>query len=156
MAKFYFTGRIAWAHHLFVPDEYNGVKKWKVDFYPDDMQKYDAAGLRLHKKDGEYGKFVRFNRDVTKNFPKKGAVEFEAPEVKDADGNPWPADKAIGNGSKATVKVDVYETRMGKGHRLEAVRIDELVEYKPEEEYAGDPNAAPVPQRELGRDEIPF
>jgi hypothetical protein len=35
----------------------------------------------------------------------------------------------IGNGSTVTCKISVYDTQLGKGHQLEAVRVEELVEY---------------------------
>jgi hypothetical protein len=61
-------------------------------------------------------------------------VAFGPPTVIDKDKNPVTA--LVGNGSKVTAKVAVYDTRMGKGHRLETVRVDELVEFVPEKKDA--------------------
>jgi len=131
MATKYITvsGKIAWAHHLFEPDEFRGDKKWKVDFYPDvkSKQTITDAGIMLRYKAGEFGMYIRPARPTQKMF-KKGLVEFDPPEVTDKDGKKWEGG-IIGNGSEATLRLSVFDTVNGPGHRLEAVRIDSLVEY---------------------------
>jgi hypothetical protein len=57
-------------------------------------------------------------------------VTYTPPEVLDKDNQPFT--KLIGNGSTVTCKVIIYDTIKGKGHRLEAVRVDDWVEYVPE------------------------
>lgn len=37
----------------------------------------------------------------------------------------------IGNGSEVEVTVAVYDTQMGKGQRLESVKVLDLIEYSP-------------------------
>jgi hypothetical protein len=37
---------------------------------------------------------------------------------------------AIGNGSTVTAKLSIYDSKFGKGTRLEAVRVDEHVPYE--------------------------
>lgn len=136
----YLTGTLEWAHHLFIPDEYNGVKKWKTNFYPDEksMNALKAAGSKLRFKDGPFGKYVQLKREVEKVFKaEKGPEALTPPDIRTAEGDKWPDDLSIGNGSKATVKIEVYPSRMGNGTRLIGVRIDDLVEYvKPEETTA--------------------
>jgi len=141
----YLTGIIEWAHHLFVPDEYNGIKKWKVTFYPDEdsLAKLKAAGSKKQLKLGNLGKYTTLTREVEREFRRgEGPKALTPPEVLQADGTAWPEGKAIGNGSKATVKLEIYNAgSFGKGTRLQAVRIDELVEYER-------PDEAPAPERE--------
>jgi len=50
------------------------------------------------------------------------------PEVTDADGNEWPKEQLIGNGSKVRVAAEVYDTRYGKAMRLMAVKVLDWVE----------------------------
>jgi len=126
--SWYFTGKAKWAK-LKKPDE--KYKKWTIDLYMDEknMADFKRSGLQLKVKedrDGE-GDFVTFGRPIGKLW-KGEFVEMVAPTVLDSNGN--PTDVAIGNGSIVTVKVAVYDTVKGKGHTLEGVRIEELVEYK--------------------------
>lgn len=126
----YLTGKVYWAHRLFEPDDFAGVRKWKVDFYPDteSLEKLRKSGSRKNIKTNEHGTYVSLDRPVSKDFG-KGPQDLTPPEVLNEEGNKWADGVAIGNGSSATVKVVVYDTRIGKGTRLEAVRIDELVHY---------------------------
>jgi len=120
-------------------DEYEGNKFWKVSFYPkdaDELQKIKDTGLKLKIREDDGGKFVIFKRPETKQF-KTDLVTFEAPKVINPDGSEFDAEAQgqIGNGTKATVKVEIFDAGQRKGHRLEMVRIDELVKYeKPEAE----------------------
>lgn len=148
----YLTGKIEWAQHLFEPDDYLGVKKYKVDFYPTEQSLEDLVKSGSRKKigDGTLGKRVRLDRPFAKDWGKgKGLEELGPPEILTSEGKPWPKDTIIGNGSEVTVKVVVYDTRMGKGTRLEAVRIDELVPY--ESSDSPSPISASTPE-----DGIPF
>jgi len=124
----YFSGTCQWAK-LKEPDEFNGEKKWKIDLFMDkgELAEYKKSGLKLKIKEDDGGnKFVTFNRPVLKEI--KGELkEFEPPKLFDKDHT--PIDVLVGNGSKVTVKVESYDTKMGTGHRLLAVRVDELVEY---------------------------
>lgn len=112
------------------PDEFNGEKKWKIDLFMDkgELAEFKKSGLKLKIKENDDGaKFVTFNRPVLKEI--KGELkEFEPPKLFDKDHA--PLDCLVGNGSKVTVKVESYNTVMGPGHRLLAVRVDELVPYE--------------------------
>lgn len=128
----YFTGPCKWAK-LKTPDEYNGVKKWKINVYlnKNELKQLKDSGLRLKVKEDEDGSFVTFNRDVEKDFG--GEVKsFEPPQILDSSNE--PIDVLVGNGSTVTAKVAVFDSAMGKAHRLEKVRIDNLVEFVQEEE----------------------
>ena len=37
---------------------------------------------------------------------------------------------SIGNGSEVTIKVAAYSSVKGKGHRLEAVKVENLIPYE--------------------------
>lgn len=121
----YFTGKIKWPK-VYQPDEkYN---KYTVSFYLDDesLARFDELGLSLKKNEDEDGIFVRFARPFEKEF--NGVLrEMGRPAVFDADGNAY--DGGIGNGSSAIAKVEVYDSRAGKAHRLHSLKITELVEY---------------------------
>lgn len=95
--------------------------KRKMNLYLDDksLEVFKESGLKLKFKEDEDGKYITLSR-------------------KDEDGAPFvfmkgkktPFEGKVGNGSIVTVKVEIYDTKsFGKGHRLEAIRVDELVEY---------------------------
>lgn len=150
--KYYnIVGKCAWAHNLFRPDESRYGKRWMVDVYPTEegMKVFNEAGIELRpiKKpffEGEVG--YRFRRDVEKMI--KGVVtEFDPPKVVDKDGKPWDDNERIGNGSLVELNVAVYETRGGdgpNGHRLQGMKVLELVPYAPPEEGGSSANAAPI------------
>lgn len=130
MSKFvYFTGPCKWAK-VYTPDDYNGEKKWKIDVFlsKSDLKDLKATGLKLKVKEEEEtgSKYVTFNRPVVKEI-KGEMVDFDAPRVLNKDKE--DITDLIGNGSTVTVKVLVYDSAMGPGHRLEAVRVDNLVQY---------------------------
>lgn len=100
----------------------------------------DKAGIRqlveseakLQVRTDEDGKYVTFSRPVQKQI-KDETVELTPPwvlEVKDGEEVDFEDPTRLGNGSTVTCKVAVYDTQLGKGHTLEAVRVDELVEFK--------------------------
>jgi hypothetical protein len=122
----YFKGKAKWAQ-LTKPDkEYDN---FKINLYLDDNSKslFAESGLQLEPKTDEDGEFVVFRRPNYKQI-KKELVHFGAPEVVDAEGTPTNA--LIGNGSEVAIKVVVYDSKKGKGHRLESVKILNLVPYE--------------------------
>jgi hypothetical protein len=129
MSVHYFSGTCQWAK-LKEPDEYNGEKKWKIDLFMerDELKALKATGVTLKVRENEEGrKYVSFNRPVLKEI--KGELrEFDPPKL--FDHAHQPLDCLVGNGSKVTVKIETYDTKMGMGHRLLAVRVDELVPYE--------------------------
>lgn len=130
----YFTGPCKWAK-LSTPDEFRGEKKWKLNLYLDKTTKSQLkkSGLQLKIREDEDGEYITLTRPVQKEFD-DGVKDFEPPKILDKEHN--PLDVLLGNGSKVTAKVLVYDSAMGKGHRLEAVRVDDLVEYTaPEGEF---------------------
>jgi hypothetical protein len=111
-------------------DVYLEEERYAIDLVmnEEEAQKFKNTGSRLRPKvskneDGEVQYTVKFRRDVTHRIPEFGGpprvVDVENKDITDL----------IGNGSKVTIKYCVYDTKMGKGTRLEAVRVDELVRY---------------------------
>lgn len=111
------------------------------------------TGAKLNVKETDEGEFFyTFRRKATLRKKNGEVVEMDPPTVTLADGTPYTG--LIGNGSKVTVKVEVYEFQGGvdangqkydggKGTRLVGVRINELVEYKKEENTSD--NSADMP-----------
>jgi hypothetical protein len=130
---YYLSGRAKWAK-LFKPDD--KYKNWQIQVYMDEpsMAIFDETGMTMQKKTDDDGTFVTFRRPETKII-KDELVKFNPPDVLDANGD--KLDQLVGNGSDVTVKVIVYDTMKGKGHRLEAVKVTKLVPYVKQE-------AAPV------------
>lgn len=122
----YLRGKAKWAQ-LFKPDqEYDN---FKINMYLDDSSwaLFDEAQLQLEPKTDEDGKYVVFRRPNYKQM-KKELVHFGAPKVVDKDGAPFI--ETVGNGSEVVIKVLVYDSKKGKGHRLEAVQVIEHVPYE--------------------------
>jgi hypothetical protein len=131
-SKFYYlSGKAKWAR-LFTPDD--KYKNYKIDVALDDASKevFAESGMQLNPKQADDGGiYLTFRRPESKVI-KNELVKFEAPAVTDKEGN--KVESLVGNGSDVTIKVVVYDTMKGKGHRLEAVRVDNLIPYeKPQE-----------------------
>lgn len=151
------TGTTKWVNGayggLFEPDPKYG--NFVVRLYPDpaSWDKFKKSGLRLEPKTDEDGDYVQFRRAEQK-LMKKELVNFGRPKVFFKEG--VEPTRNIGNGSTIEVNVAVYDTREGKGHRLESVKVIELVEFNREGpsggfvEYTGDegPREKPVAQPE--------
>lgn len=122
-------GTCKWAK-LRVPDD--KYQKFSIDVFLDEESwgVFDASGLLLEpKEDDEGNRFVRFSRKVEKMI-KGDIVKLGPPKVVDDENEPWDDGINIGNDSEVTVRVSVYDTQRGKGHTLEAVRVDNLVVYE--------------------------
>lgn len=136
-STYLFTGKTKWAK-VQKPDDKFG-EQWQLPLYMDEKswKDYEKSGIRLEvKKDKETGEpFVTFRRKVKEMNWKKGAMQENSPPkvlIANEYGEYVPFDGLIGNGSAVSVKVDVFDTRNGKGHRLVAVGVDDLVEYNPD------------------------
>lgn len=129
---YYFSGIAKWTK-VRVPDEKYG--NYTMSFYADkDTRKaMKEAGIGLGFNEDDEGMYCTLRRKATSVIKDK-TIEWGPPKVFDAEGNEYEG--YIGNGSTVTVKIDVYDTREGKGTRWQAVRVDELVEYNPPEQEA--------------------
>jgi hypothetical protein len=123
----YLSGTAKWAK-LIEPDK--KFNNWTLDLYLDDksVDNFKKAELELQLRSSDEGPFIKLRRPVAKLI-KNELVQYDPPQVTDQGGNKVTA--LVGNGSKVTCKVEVFGTVKGNGHRLDAVRVDELVEYDP-------------------------
>jgi len=131
----YFTGVAYWAK-LEEPDQ--KYQYWGLDLALDDESKikFEKSGLTLKVKKNTDGVEVISLRRPVQKLIKGELVDFEKPKLVDKDNNDYVDRPLVGIGSFVTCKVLVYNTLKGPGHRLEAVRVDQLVEYKAEHEEA--------------------
>ena len=127
----YFTGITKWAKVRKPDNKYNN---FQVPLYmtPDVLKEFKVLGLGLKIKEDSEGSLVTFKRPMEKLI-KGEVVHFGPPKVFNPDGTEM-TEGLIGNGSTVTVKIQKYDTLKGPGHRLESVRVDNLVEYNPPKE----------------------
>lgn len=126
---YYLSGKAKWAR-LFTPDD--KYKNYKIDLQLDDasIKTFAESGMTMQSKMQDDGSYITFRRPEAKLI-KNELVKFDPPAVTDKDGN--AVESLIGNGSDVTIKVVVYDTVKGKGHRLEAVRVNNLIPYEKKE-----------------------
>jgi len=147
-----FTGKAKWAK-VYDPEEFRGAVNWKINLYLDkgELEKRKKAGIQSKVYEDSDGVYVTFKRPKEKLI--KGILnEFSPPKItnedgedivsykKSADGTKWERNGTpvlIGNGSTVEVTVAVYDTQMGKGQRLESVRIVDLIEYESGDSESG-------------------
>ena len=107
---------------LDTPDQYEKyVCSIKLDKKSKEL--YKKSGMRVTLKEDD----LIYLRRATKIQKMDGEIlEFGPPKVIDKDNNPLPPEEysQAWTGAEVTCKVSVYDTSRGKGHRLEAVRID--------------------------------
>lgn len=123
----FLSGTAKWAK-VRKPDKYG---KYTIDLYvdPKTLKQARSAGVRVEQKEDEDGVFLRLKRDPEKLFD--GMPERPAVHIWNPDEDKYVAfEGLIGNGSQVTVKVAVYDTVRGKGHRFEGVGVDKLVPYE--------------------------
>ncbi len=143
----YLKGKCKWARTN-TPDKYG---KWGVVLYPDDasletIRDLQTKGIKNVLKKDEDGYFMAFRREQQKNMRGK-MVGFAAPIVLDKDGQLLAPDLMIGNGSDVTIKIEVYTYNVpagGKGAatRLVSIRVDNLVPYEVNRDFAPDEQKA--------------
>jgi len=123
----YFAGEAKWAKVREPDPKY---KNYSIDLKleGESLDLFDKFGLQLKVRKDENGDpWVTFRRPVEK-LVKGELVQYSPPAVFLGD-EIYPAPGLIGNGSKVVVKVIVYDTKKGRGHRLEAVKVTDLVAY---------------------------
>lgn len=122
----YLTGKAKWAK-VRTPDE--KYDNFTIDLFPtkESWGEFKASGMEVRPKRSEEGEYITLRRPNNKLI-KGEIVTFGPPKVLNPDESVFEG--LIGNGSTVTLKVAVYDTMKGKGHRLEAVRVDDLVVYE--------------------------
>lgn len=111
------------------PDE--KYETYQLPLYMDEKSwsAFQESGCQIKVKEDDDGKYVTFKRrirewDGKENGPPDVLLFNSETNIYDT----WPVG-LIGNGSIVTVRVDVYDSRNGKGHRMDRIGIDKLVEY---------------------------
>lgn len=135
------SGKLSW-HNLSIPTTEG---EWKCTIYPNadgliEINKLKEEGLLNGLRKDDEGYNMTFKR-VQKKKIKGNEVTFTAPVVVDKDGKPLDG-MGLGHGSDCTIKLQVYRYNKpgmtgvkGTAARLEAVRIDNLVPFKPRTEF---------------------
>lgn len=125
---FYFSGTANWAKVYEPVEAYDKTKPKEFTIQVElDEKSYDLfrqSGSQLRPKKGTEREFT-FRCPSTALI--KGEVAHFAPKVVDKNNEDF--NEKIGNGSKVDIKVEVYDTRMGKGTRLSGVRVVEYIPY---------------------------
>lgn len=107
-------GRAKWCKVLGEPGwgYQNKHKEWSLDVYIDEetAHKLEVEGLQDKIKDKGDGQFVTFKRKELKS----NGEPNQPIRVVDDHGNPWPAEKMIGNGSVVNVNFAINEYKPGE------------------------------------------
>jgi hypothetical protein len=130
-----FYGKGRWAK-LVVPSQFN---KWTVEVCLDNeslskVLELKKQGIKNNLKHDEDGTWITFSRNAEITIQGKMRPNTP-PVVVDKDGNPWPRDVAIGNGSDLAVRCNVVSYKVpiinqqGIAVRLEAVKVLHLKEF---------------------------
>lgn len=106
---------------------------YSLNLYPQDKATWkdiDASGIKVKRRTDEDGEFIQLKRIHEGEIGGSHTV-FGPPKVfiMTEDG-PNPFGGAIGNGSKGVVNVALFDSRYGKGHRLNSILVTDLVEYE--------------------------
>lgn len=140
----YLQGKGKWAR-LINPDMKFPPGKWNVVLYPnpdslEKLRELQGRGLKNKLAKDDDGWYCNLGRPVSRMY--KGVNKpFTPPVVIDKDGAPF--NDPVGNGSDLTIKLEVYEHGTPGGGkavaaRLEKVRVDNLVPFKPDVDYKED------------------
>tara|TARA_B110000093_G_scaffold28364_1_gene28112 strand:+ start:2249 stop:2794 length:546 start_codon:yes stop_codon:yes gene_type:complete len=173
------TGTLEWAK-LFESNRDNGEYDVETDgattvtlLMEDDVFKaMKDSGVRKQGKPDPEGRGTRvtFKRPWKDRFDREWAAG--PPVVYTPAGSVWSedGDGLIGNGSVGVVYLDVYDTKMGKGCRLNGVQVIDHVVFeggggggggvKPRDYTQGQPAASPAkaapPSAKIAPGDIPF
>ncbi len=167
-------GKAYWAKVLDGnPDEYGDKVFYKISLSPDDesVSKFNKSGMTLKYREltSEEPDVMgwTFRRDVEgrtfkdKKTGKEKTLGGGAPRVVDAEGNKWDTDVLIGNGSTVEILVSTYQTKtkpIKTGHRLEAVKVIDLVQYEApfEDDDDHDDEEVRKEERKSSKGKLPF
>ncbi len=140
-------GKIMWAKGLAEIDEKYKTYNATLEVFEDTKDKVIAAGCGAKFKPVEdrFGFKIKKSstRTETDKITKvKSVVDTSPPRVFLTDPNGVDIEldpKTVGNGSEVTCKLEIYDTTLGgKGTRLLAVRVDNLIEFIPNDVNAED------------------
>lgn len=114
-----------------VPNYGGDGKEWTIDITPDEEGRATLKELeldgRLKNKGDERGEFISFRQ---KEKRLDGSFNRRI-SVTDSQGNPWPQNKLIGNGSTVDIKFEKKDYGQGKQPGLypQAIRVLDYKEY---------------------------
>jgi len=135
----YLKGIAKWAK-VHRPDEKYGKHSIDLGMTKEQLSAYEKIGLKNKPKEADGLHWVTFRRDPT-GMVWVNRVQTIAGKPSVVDSNNNTTDVTIGNGSEVTIELQVYDYDnkfgKGKGSRLEKVKIDKLVEFKPEAKEDG-------------------
>jgi hypothetical protein len=141
--NFYFLGTAKWCKVKEPDDKFN---KTGTDLYMTEgsWKAFNSSGIQIKVRENDEGQFVRFSRPWEKLM--KGEVVHLGPPIVlirreeavkhglEGESSPEldyiPFTGLVGNGSFVSCKVNVYDTKRGKGHQLEVVAVETLVPYE--------------------------
>ena len=125
----YLSGVAYWTKVHDPDTRFNAEGVYSLDFYPDEesLSIFGSLGLGLKERSDENGVFYKLKRPHA-GMKYGEPFVFGRPRVFDKDGAPFEG--KVGNGSVVTVKLEIYDTRKGPAHRLEAIRVEDLVPYE--------------------------
>ena len=113
--------------------------KIKVGVYltPEATTLFKMSGSRKEVKNDEHGDYVIFDRDLDAEIGKSGHKQGYAKIVepnpdypeKDKENKTIPFTKMIGNGSEVVLRIEIYDSKFGKGTRLEGVNVIKHIPY---------------------------
>lgn len=144
----YFKGTCNWAKVRYEDRDtkFNPDGTYTLDLYlsnEDFDRMFNEVGLQLKlREDQEGNKFVRLNRNHMVEIKGEEKV-FGPPKIVDKDNKPLPLDVYIGNGSEVICKLEVYDSKKGIAHRLDTVKVVDLVPYEKPEVSTGDDELVP-------------
>ncbi len=130
-------GKLMWAKGLAEVDPKYSTYNATLNVSNDEKAKLETAGCQATFKPTEDGLFSFKIKKSSTRPTKNGTVETSPPDVFLT--NPAGVDitldpRTVGNGSDVTAKLELYDTsRGGKGTRLVKVRVENLIEYTPNE-----------------------
>lgn len=130
-----FTGKTKWAKPTKLDEKYDN---YQMPLYLDEKSWIDfkESGCQTKIKTDADGEYTVFKRDEKETNWKTGEKQINGPAkvyiLHPETGQYEPFDGLIGNGSEVAVRVDIFDTRNGKGHRLISVGVNKLVEYNPD------------------------
>ncbi len=135
----YLTGTGKWVKPYPGQEDTKFGVKAVMDLYLDEKSliTFKSSGSRITLRKDEDGSFVKLTRNVEDLYMEQ-PLGHPIVLKKNADGEYEKFDQIIGNGSKVTAKVSVYDSKFGPGTRWEAL---EILEHVPYEGISGDAGA---------------
>lgn len=124
------TGKVKWAKVQAgqADTKFNADGVYTVNFYPQSEKTWrviERSGIQKKRKTDDDGDFIQLTRNHQALV--KGQVQVYGPPRVTYLGETFSGE--IGNGSLVIVGVSVYDTKKGKGQRLNFIDIRELVEF---------------------------